>query len=238
MRPTPASAVQRSTCSRKPSPECGSVSRPSVKAWITRSSTPELPAELDQRAQVLDARVHAAVGDEADQVHAPAGGNVAEGRAQHVVASQRAVARRPGRCASGPASRRRRRRGSCGRPRSCPSAPRAARPPGRRSSASSADSGSQSSSKTGVCASETALPGPSGASPQPSRTTSTARRCRRPSGAGRQRVRVRSASVISRRRRRSPRSASASRLAPPTSAPSTSGSDSSSPAFSGLTLPP
>ena len=48
-------------------------------------------------------------------------------------------------------ARPRRRRGSGGRPRSCPSAPRAARPRGRRRSASCAGSVAHSSSKTGVC---------------------------------------------------------------------------------------
>ena len=46
------------------------VSRPSVKQWITRSRTDERRRQLDQRAQVLERGVHAAVGDQPEQVHA------------------------------------------------------------------------------------------------------------------------------------------------------------------------
>ena len=55
---------------RKAAPECGSVSRPSVKACTTRSaSLASSRAQRDQRPQVLERGVHAAVGDEPDQVH-------------------------------------------------------------------------------------------------------------------------------------------------------------------------
>ena len=56
--------------SRNSAPLCGSVSRPSVKAWMTRSSTPASAARVQQRVEMVDARVHAAVGDEREDVHA------------------------------------------------------------------------------------------------------------------------------------------------------------------------
>ena len=47
------------------------MSRPSVKACSTTSGTPARARQLDQRVQVVHARVHAALGDEAEQVQAP-----------------------------------------------------------------------------------------------------------------------------------------------------------------------
>ena len=63
----------------------GSVSRPSVIAWMTRSCDADARRHLDQRAEVLDARVHAAVGDEADEVHARRAAHRGE---QHLVAAE------------------------------------------------------------------------------------------------------------------------------------------------------
>ena len=78
-----------------------------------------------------------------------------------------------------------------------------------------------SRSNTGVSASATALPGPSGASPQPSSTT-------RQTDGTLKRV---AASTIAAK-------SAGSSEAPPTSAPSTSGSASSSAALEGLQEPP
>ena len=88
--------------------------------------------------------------------------------------------------------------------------------------------GAQSSSKTGVSASSTALPGPGSARPQPSSTTrqTRGRRLR-----GRAEAHWPAAATICAK-------PSGSRLAPPTSAPSTSGWARISAALSGLTLPP
>ena len=50
------------------------MSRPSVKAWRTRSGTPRLSAEPDQRLEMLEPGMHPAVRHESDQVHALGGG--------------------------------------------------------------------------------------------------------------------------------------------------------------------
>ena len=88
------------------------------------------------------------------------------------------------------------------------------------------------SSNTGVSASEIALPGPSGAIPQPSRTTRThsVAGSRRRTGRNRHQARVAASTIAA--------NDSGSSEAPPTSAPSTSGWQSTSSQFSGLTLPP
>ena len=84
---------------------------------------------------------------------------------------------------------------------------------------------SQRRSKTGVSASEIALPGPGGASPQPSRMTSASE------GTGGAGHGYPAASTIAAK-------SAGSRLAPPTKAPSMSGWESSSAALPGLTEPP
>ena len=88
IRPAPLSDIHSATCSRKPAPDLGSVSRPSVKACSTRSGTSSDAASSISASQVLQARVHAAVGDQADHVHALGRG---EGVAQHLVGGQLAV---------------------------------------------------------------------------------------------------------------------------------------------------
>ena len=98
----------------------------------------QLAGDLDQGAQVIERGVHAAVGDEPDQVHrAGCRPRLADERAPAGRRSRPASRRRSRRrCARGPGGRRRPRRGSGARPRCCPSARRAGPPPDRRPRAS------------------------------------------------------------------------------------------------------
>ena len=73
-----------------PAAWCGETSRPSVMA-CTCATTP-CAAPADQRPQVIDVRVHAAVGDQAHQVQRPAGvARTAAGRQERRVVGKRAV---------------------------------------------------------------------------------------------------------------------------------------------------
>ena len=67
------------------------MSRPSVKAWITRSGTSSSAASRISASQVGLGRVHAAARHEPDQVH-PLG--ALERRAQRLAVAERAVADR------------------------------------------------------------------------------------------------------------------------------------------------
>ena len=87
-RPLPASASQRSTSPRKRSPPVGEVSRPSVNAWTTRSARRARRPCAMSASRCSSAGVHAAVGDEPDEVDALGAG---ERGAQDLVLGQRAV---------------------------------------------------------------------------------------------------------------------------------------------------
>ena len=134
---------------------------------------PLRPRELEQREQMVDVRVHAAVRDEPEQVHVPAARPRSLERPEERLVRRTATRRgSPGSRASGPGTGSGPTRSSDGRPRSCPSGRPAARPPRRRPSVVPCGYSRQSRSKTGVSASSTAFPGPGGAQPQPSRMTS------------------------------------------------------------------
>ena len=205
------------------------MSRPSVNACSTMSGTSLARGQLDQRAQVVEARVHAAVRDEPEQVQPPA---VAPGRAARAAPRSRRTSRPRSRrrcavrscCTTAPAPRFR-------WPTSelpiWPSGSPTARPAGGR--AACADSAPRARRTPACRPARRRCPGPAGASPQPSSTT------RQTDGTGgcpahRQVMRRRGDDLA--------RSPSGSRLAPPTSAPSTSGWARISAALSGLTLPP
>jgi hypothetical protein len=187
----------------------------------------ELAASAISALQVLERGVHAAVGDEPEQVHAL---GARERRAQHRLAasvpSATASSIRVRSCA--------RRAGAEVEVTDLGVAHLAVGQPDR------APAGGQLGVRVGRpqlvehrrARQRDALPGPArGASPQPSSTTRHAAR-RRGS------VRGPGGDVIARRGDDRRERLGVERLAPPTSAPSTSGSASSSAALSGLTEPP
>ena len=88
----------------------GRVSRPSVNACTCTRSTPSRRGELDQRPQVADVAVDAAVGDEAEQVQRQPRA-AAAGVDQHRVLEERAGGEVVRRCGRGPGAQRGRRRG-------------------------------------------------------------------------------------------------------------------------------
>ena len=212
-----------------PAPACGSVSRPSVNACTITSSTPRSRASAISAMQVLQRGVHAAVGDEPDQVHPPAAGSASrstslrgqravgdrvvdaheilahDGAGAEVQMADLRVAHLPLGQADGAARRRQRRVREV--------------PP-------------QLVEHGRVAPARRRCPGP--ARPGPSRRARPGRRTATGRPAGR-------ASRVAHRAAAAPTicaNDSASSDAPPTSAPSTSASASSSAAFSGLTEPP
>ena len=199
-----------------------------MKAWKTTSGTPSWEASSISRLDVLPARVDAAVGDEAEQVQAAAGaapGALAGGE-QRLVLEEAAVGDR------------------VVDPRQVLLDDRAGAevevadlgvahlPVGQADVAAlgrelrCAGKRSQSRSKTGVSASEIALPGPGSA--QPPAVEDDQRE--RGDGPGSARAQPAASTIAAK--------SSGSRLAPPTRAPSTSGRPSSSAALAGLTEPP
>ena len=65
----PLTASSASSSRTNSSPELGGVSRPSRKAWTQCPGRPAPDGQANQRAQVRDVAVHAAVRDETHQVH-------------------------------------------------------------------------------------------------------------------------------------------------------------------------
>ena len=92
---------------------------------------------------------------------------------QRRVRGEAAVGDRRCRCAAGPSRPPGRRRCWCARPRSCPSAPRAARPPARARRASRAGRSPRSGRSSASRASATAFASREGLRPQPSRMQRT-----------------------------------------------------------------
>ena len=167
IRPTPAASDQRSTSARHFAPLVGEVSRPSVKAWMTRSSTPSLAASSISAFRWRSAECTPP--SETSPMKCTRG-------------APRSASSSTSFSASDPSST-----ASSMRTRSCLTIAPAPRlrwptselpicPSGSPTLGPHAVSvvwscSSQSRSNTGVSASATALPGPSGASPQPSRIT-------------------------------------------------------------------
>ncbi len=200
-----------------------------------------LRGELDRRLDVLPAGVHAAVGDEAEQVQAPAravAGPLAGGE-QRLVLEEAAVGDRvvdPGQVLLDDRAGAEVEVADLGVAHLAVGQADVAALGGELR----VGKPSQSRSKTGVSASEIALPGPGSASPQPSRMTSASEGTvtTTPSGAlyaGMWAVKgapeAHAALTIAAK-------SAGSRLAPPTRAPSMSGWPSSSAALPGLTEPP
>ena len=219
IRPVFRSRHSASIAATDAAPELGDVSRPSVNAWITRSGT------LSSSAMRISA-----FRCSWDECTPPVETSPMRWTRSALVSALRSVSFSPSEPSSTALSIRAR---SCGTiapaPRlRWPTSELPICPSGRPTASPFAVSvvcgcSSHSRSNTGVSASAIALPGPSGASPQPSSTTrQTDGTLMRPAP----------------RSRRSRRSSPGSRLAPPTSAPSTSGSASSSAALSGLHDPP
>ena len=147
--------------------DVGDTSRPSVNAWIHVFSG----AKREQRLQVVDVRMDAAVRDEAQQVHALA---ALERARQHRALEERAVLDRlvhAHQVLVEPAAGADRQVADLAVPHLAGwQARRLARGLDRRVRELAPER-----SKTGVSASSTAFPGPGGAQPQPSRMTRATR---------------------------------------------------------------
>ena len=182
-----------------------------MNAWIHVFSG----ANREQRAQVVDVRVDAAVRDEAEQVDALA---ALERRAQRRVLEEASRRRSPGSRASDPGRAGGRSRSSDGRPRSCPSGPAGRPAASPEASIVVCGYSAQSRSKTGVVGELDRV--------------ARARRGAAPAVEDDERYERDSAA------RQIVANDSTSSEAPPTSAPSTSGCAASSAALSGLTEPP
>src|SRR5690242_6689921 len=168
MRPAPASCVQASTWARKSLAWCGETSRPSVNAWITRSWTPASAAiEISAfRWRSLECTPPS----EASPIRCTRGASSSAACSTSLAASEpswTASSIRARSCLTiAPAPRLR-----------WPTSELPIWPSGSPTSRPWAESWvcgycPQRRSKTGVWASEIALPGPGSARPQPSRMTS------------------------------------------------------------------
>ena len=152
----------------------------------TRPGRRRSSSSLRQRGDMVLMRMDAARRQQADQMRGAAAFlQLGDELAERLVLGERSRPRPPGRCAADPASRRGRRRDSCGRLRNCPSGRSAGRRRSRSPRAGHAGSRAGNGASSAPFASATQLSARSRRSPQPSRMHRTTGRGRLAAPVGR-----------------------------------------------------